>query len=75
MLKRYGLWLADWYDENGQRKRKGFKTQRSAIAFQNRMKEKSGSAKKIRASRAPASSSRPTAKASRPAPRTLRRKT
>jgi hypothetical protein len=31
--------MADWRDENGIRKLKGFKTQRSAVTFQNRMRE------------------------------------
>ena len=49
-MKRKGkLWLADWYDENGRRRRKGFPTQKRALDFQNK-KQRERAAKKARAS-------------------------
>ena len=58
MRKRCSKWMADWYDEFGVRKRKAFKTQRSAAAFQRRMREQVHASKKAQASRASANSSR-----------------
>lgn len=73
MQKIHRLWFADWRDADGVRHRKGFKTRRSAAAFQRRMREATHGEKKSQASRAFVASSRPTAKANR-SQRTPRRK-
>ena len=58
MQKRYGLYMADWYDQDRVRHRKGFKTKRSAAAYQRRMREAVAASKKAPASRAPKNSPR-----------------
>ena len=36
MRKRYRLWMADWRDEHGHRRRKGFPTRKEALAYQEK---------------------------------------
>lgn len=50
-MKRKGkLWLADWRDESGKRKRKGFASKAAAISFQHEM-QRDAAAKKEQARR------------------------
>jgi hypothetical protein len=49
MQKKGELWMADWRDEHGPRKRKGFKMRRKADAVQNQMRANSGQIKKAHA--------------------------
>jgi hypothetical protein len=58
MIKKGTLWMADWFDSEGHRRRKGFNTERQAIAFQNKMRKETTQSKKARASRRCAHSSR-----------------
>jgi septum formation protein len=59
MQKCGNLWMADWRDENGVRKRKGFNMERSALAFQRRMRAEVKELKKAHAILGPTSSSCP----------------
>jgi hypothetical protein len=58
MLKKRALWMADWFDAQGHRRRKGFTSQREAESFQSKMRKEAGVGKKIPASRRSASSQR-----------------
>lgn len=58
MIKKGALWMADWFDSEGHRRRKGFSTERQAIAFQIKMRKETTQSKKAHASRKCARSSR-----------------
>lgn len=59
MKKRGKLWMADWYDAERVRHRKGFKTERSASAYARRMREAAAALKKARAVIGPVASACP----------------
>ena len=65
-------WLADWRNENGQRRRKAFNTKSAALAFETRMR-KEATAKKAQArtrsgKRRPSGSQRTKGRAATAAP-------
>jgi hypothetical protein len=74
MIKKGSLWFADWDDETGRRRRKGFISKRSAIRHQHRMRTETAS-KKARASEHSANSQRrgPSATGHRHARRSSKR--
>jgi len=39
MLKKYGRFFADWFDEHGARKRKSFPTRKHALTFQEKQRQ------------------------------------
>jgi hypothetical protein len=52
MIRKGRLWYADWFTPQGKRQRKGFKTSRAAIRYQNKMRTSTAEIKKARALRA-----------------------
>jgi hypothetical protein len=60
MQKKGKLWMADWR-ENGERKRKGFPTQKQAIRHQQKKSREQASKK--------ASASEPSGRSAKPGPR------
>jgi hypothetical protein len=50
MIKKGNLWMADWFDAQGHRRRKGFTTERLAASYQAKMRKETSQSKKSHAS-------------------------
>jgi hypothetical protein len=50
MIKKGNLWMADWFDSEGHRRRKGFTTERQALSHQSHMRKETAQSKKSLAS-------------------------